>query len=196
MAPLLDYYLGLQSPWSYLGHERLLALANRRALQIRIRPLNFSLVFAQTGGVPVAKRSPQRQAYRLAELRRWSKRLEIPLNSKPAHFPTNDQRATAMVVAVRGRSQPDALRLAGAILKTVWADDGDIADRDTLEGIAEGLGLDGSACIDAVDDPDHLQTVEHDTRAAIARGVFGAPTYGLGSEFYWGQDRLEFIEAT
>jgi 2-hydroxychromene-2-carboxylate isomerase len=82
----VDYYLSLNSPWSYLGHERFMAMTAKSGATVRIRPVDFSLIFPKTGGLPVPQRSSQRQAYRLQELLRWRSFLNIPLNMQPAHW--------------------------------------------------------------------------------------------------------------
>ena len=93
MEKTIDYYLSLISPWSYLGHQRLISMAKEHDVGINIFPIDFSLVFPSTGGIPLPKRSPQRKAYRMQELIRWRDHLNIPLNLEPAFFPTNDKLA-------------------------------------------------------------------------------------------------------
>ena len=87
MAKVVDYYLIMISPWAYLGGPRLEEIARRRGAEVRVKPFDASVVFPATGGLPLAKRAPARQAYRLAELRRWRDHLAMPLTVEPAHFP-------------------------------------------------------------------------------------------------------------
>ncbi len=187
----IDYYLSLNSPWTYLGHDRFLALAARHGARVNVRPVDFGVIFPQTGGLPVGKRSPQRQAYRLRELDRWRTFLGVPLNLHPAHWPADDRIATGMVVAAR-EAGLDAAGLAGAYLRAVWAEERDIGDEATALAIAAEQGLDGARLRAGVDEG--IAQRDADSLAAIERGVFGAPSYVIGEEIFWGQDRLDFVE--
>jgi 2-hydroxychromene-2-carboxylate isomerase len=190
--PLIDYYLSLNSPWTYLGHERMLAVAARAEATVVPYLTDFSVVFPATGGLPLPKRSPQRQAYRLQELERWRTHLDMPLNLHPAHWPVDEVPAATMVIAAR-ESGADALGLAGSFMRAVWAEERDIAARDTQIEIAAGLGLDGAALLASAAADDHAATRRRESEQAIERGVFGAPTYVLGEQLFWGQDRIEFL---
>ena len=86
MSVVIDYYHSPQSPWSYLGHARLLAIADAAGARIDLWPVDLGQVFPVSGGVPLAKRAPQRQAYRLVELQRFATHLGLPLNLKPKFF--------------------------------------------------------------------------------------------------------------
>ena len=121
----VDYYLSLNSPWTYLGHERFMAMAARAGVTVNLRPVDFSLIFPKTGGLPVPQRPPQRQAYRMQELKRWRAFLDIPLNLQPAHWPADDKLATGLVIAAR-EAGLDAARLAGAYMRAVWAQERNI----------------------------------------------------------------------
>lgn len=192
MNKRIDYYLALQSPWTYLGHERLLSIAERHGAAVRAFPIDFGTVFPATGGLPLPKRSPERQAYRMMELRRWRDHLGVPLTLEPKFFPVDQNPASHMVIAARRRVDP-TLPLIGAILRAVWAEEKDIADGETLRAIAASCGLDAEALLSAAAGADNAETVASDTQAAIDRGVFGAPTYVYRDELFWGQDRLEFL---
>ena len=187
----IDYYLSLNSPWSYLGHDRFMAIAARAGAKVDIHPVDFGVIFPQTGGLPVGKRSPQRQAYRLQELARWRDYLNVPLNVHPAHWPADDLLATGMVIAAR-EAGLDAARLAGAFMRAVWAQQRDIGDEQTALAIAAEQGLDGEALREQA--AQGLALRDQDSLAAIERGVFGAPSYVIGEQIFWGQDRLDFVE--
>lgn len=190
----IDYYLSLQSPWTYLGHQRLSELAERHGARVVLHPLNLGIVFPATGGLPLPKRAPARRFYRLVELHRWSDYLSLPLNLEPSHFPADEKLAAAMVLAQQERDPAAALRLAGAVLRAVWAEERDIGARDTLLTLAARLDLDGTALLEAAADPRFAEHVDQDSKAAVARGVFGVPTYVFRDELFWGQDRLDFLD--
>src|SRR5580658_3504470 len=99
MERIVDYYFTPISPWTYLGHQRVGAMAERQGARIVVKPVDFAKVFAASGGLPLAKRPPQRQAYRLFELKRWRRFLDIPLNLEPAHFPAPAELASRLILA-------------------------------------------------------------------------------------------------
>ena len=194
MNKVIDYYCSLQSPWTYLGHQRLLDLAERHNASINIWPVDFGTIFPVTGGLPLPKRSPQRQAYRLQELKRWRDFLAIPLTLQPKYFPVSDRLGAGMVIALRDAKPQQALQLAGAILRAVWVEERDINDRDTLRIIADENQLDGNALLTESEQDKCSKVISNDSQAAIARNVFGAPSFVYQDELFWGQDRLDFLE--
>ncbi len=192
MAETVDYYLSLNSPWSYLGHRRFANLVESHGLDVRVHPVDFArVIFPATGGLPVGKRSPQRQAYRLVELERWRKYLDVELNIHPKFWPADETLGAGMVLAA---GSTDAVSLAGAILRAVWAEDRDIADRNTLLAIAGECDLDAEGLMTMAELDTVAQQRVTESEEAIERGVFGAPTYLFKGEPFWGQDRLDFLE--
>jgi len=188
----IDYYLSLISPWSYLGHQRLQDIATRHQATIKLWPVDFALIFPSTGGVPLPRRSPQRQAYRMQELQRWRDYLDLPLTLEPKHFPVSDKLAAAMVIKLREQQVVSALRLAGACLRACWVEEKDISDRNTLLAIASENQLDGEELLSAAEQAP--QIIAADSEAAVKRGVFGAPSYLYNKQIFWGQDRLDFLD--
>ena len=188
----IDYYLSLASPWSYLGHERLLKIAEEHQASISIYPVDLSIVLPATGGIPLPKRSQQRKDYRMQELTRWREFLEVPLTLQPKYFPVSDQIAAAMVLAVREKDANQAIQFAGCCLRAIWAEERDISDRSTLVSIAKENNVDGEALMEQ--EETMLSSRRADSEAAIKRGVYGAPTYIVEDEVFWGQDRLDFVD--
>lgn len=195
MPKVLEYYFAPPSPYAYLGHRRLVALAKQYNAQVEIRPCDFGKVFTVSGGLPLAKRAPQRQAYRLLELQRWSSFLGLPMNLQPKFFPVSGDAASQMIIATQlAHGTEVALALAGAIMTAVWADDKNIADTGTLAGLANQLDLDGAALVKSSVMPSIQAEYERYTEQAIAANIFGAPWYVVDGEGFWGQDRLDFVE--
>ncbi len=193
MPKIIDYYLTLISPWAYLGSRRFEEIATRHGAEVRVKPVDYGVIFPRTGGLPLAKRAPERQAYRLTELKRWREHLGMALNLHPKHFPVPDGLAACMVIAA-GERGGDALRLAHAALRAVWTEDKDLTDGATLERIAGATGHDGAALMAAAQEPATRARYEALSEEAIERGVFGAPTYVYKDELFWGQDRLDFLD--
>lgn len=192
----VDYYLSLTSPWTYLGHNRLLEIVADTGATVTPFEVSFrGTIFGKTGGLPVHKRAPQRQAYRLQELARWRDYLGIDLNVHPRYWPNDETIAANMVVVLRETdSVAAACKFAGLVMRAVWSEDRDIADSETLIDIANSAGVDGNGLISAAEDPSWASLRQSQTDAAIERGVFGAPCYCVEDQLYWGQDRLAFVE--
>ena len=191
----IDYYASLNSPWTHLGAARIEALAAKHGASMRIYPVDFGTIFPASGGLPLPKRAPQRQAYRLMELRRWRDFLGVPINIQPKHFPSSEALSAACVIALR-ETQGDApaIRLAHRVLRAVWQDELNPGDPATLATLITEIGLDADAVMKLGADPRWTERRTADTQAALDRGVFGAPSYVIGDEIFWGQDRLEFVE--
>ncbi len=194
MKKTVDYYFAPQSPWTYLGHERFAQIARAAGAAVRVLPVDLGQVFPLSGGLPLAKRAPQRQAYRLLELQRFSDHLKAPLNLKPKFFPVAGDDAAKVIIAVDLHDGSEAaLQMAGALLGAVWVRERHIADEKTLAELIAECGFDAARL-----EQSHSQQVaeryEANTQEAVAAGVFGAPTYMLDGEMFWGQDRLDFLE--
>jgi 2-hydroxychromene-2-carboxylate isomerase len=187
MEKIVDYYMTPSSPWTYLGHARFGEIAQRHGAVVRVKPVDYGVIFPQSGGLPLPKRAPQRQAYRLVELKRWGTQLGVPITIQPKHFPVN---ATAASCLVLGAPEAQRFALAGALLAALWTEEADIADADTLARIAARHGVDDAPAAITAGAP----LFSAMTDEALKRGVFGAPTYVVRDELFWGQDRLEFVD--
>ncbi len=193
MTPKIDYYFTATSPWSYFGHDRFMELASQHGAVLGWRPVNLGGVFAATGGLPLPKRAPARQRYRMVELKRWREVLSIPLNLQPAHFPTDPDLANRCVVAL-DQSGEDPSDFLARTYRAVWVFDRDIADEHTVEALLADAGHDARAIIAKARAEETGELYERYSAEAIERGVFGAPTYALNGEPFWGQDRLGLLE--
>ena len=195
MTVTVDYYLSLNSPWTYLGSAPFAEIAKRNNVTVNAKPAKFGPIFEQTGGLPLPKRSPQRRAYRLMELKRWREVRGVPLNLEPKHFPSDDTVATRLVIAAKLQGK-DAHRLSLELGRAVWEREESLADPDTMSSAAKRAGLDaGELRAGGPSDAELDALYEQYTQEALKAGVFGAPSYVLPSgEIFWGQDRLELLE--
>ena len=195
MTTTVDYYMTLTSPWTYLGSAPFAEIARRQNVAVNIKPCKFGPIFDQTGGLPLPKRSPQRRAYRMMELKRWREVRGVPLTLEPKHFPCDDTAATRLVIAAKLQGK-DAHKLSLELGRALWEREETFADQDIIASAAERAGLNAAALrasgpSDAELDALHTQY----TQEAVAVGVFGAPSFVLPSgEIFWGQDRLELLE--
>ncbi|GLQ08000.1 2-hydroxychromene-2-carboxylate isomerase [Sneathiella chinensis] len=193
MTIKIDYYVSLFSPWTFLGHQRISDLAQKYHADLNIIPVNFSKVFSETGGLPLPKRHPVRQAYRMQELIRWTRELGCDMNLEPKHFPVDQTTAVLMVIAAKEQGL-DAVKLAGAFMAGVWMDEMNLADADDCVAIANRAGMDGADLLSKSSNPDYMEQYLTNEKKAVAEGVFGAPSYVINGEIFWGQDRLFFVE--
>lgn len=195
MSATVDYYMTPVSPFTYMGHERLRQICRRHDARINLRVMDLGKVFPASGGLPLKDRPPQRRAYRMMELRRWREHLGLPMNLEPKFFPVPAEAAATLILAVQQRlgTEP-ALDVAGDCLRAIWAEDRDISDRATLHEIVAARGLDADALLAHATSAEIAAVYVMHSQEAIARGVFGSPTYGLGDELFWGQDRLDFLD--
>jgi 2-hydroxychromene-2-carboxylate isomerase len=191
-ARSIDYYDSMSSPWTYLGHVRFLDLARRFGLTVKHKPMDLLKVWSVSGGLPLKQRARQRQTYRHQELRRWKEFLGVPCNVEPAFHPVADRRACFLVIAAMARNA-DWEKLSYALLRAVWVEERNIADHATLAAIADENGMDGKALLAATEDAAVQAEYQANTDEAMARGVFGAPTYVFDDELFWGQDRLDML---
>jgi carboxymethylenebutenolidase len=195
MPKHVDYYVSLNSPWTYLASKRFEAIAAKHGAAVTIWPVDFGSVFAVSGGLPLPKRSPQRQAYRMMELKRWKQQLAIPLTLEPKFFPANELSAARCVTALREQDRmADAIKVAHAVLHALWVDEKNTGDPETLRSIIAGCGLDAAAVVKASEAPEIAAKRDAYTKHAIDQGVFGAPSFVIDGEIFWGQDRLEFVD--
>jgi 2-hydroxychromene-2-carboxylate isomerase len=194
LSTTIDYYFTPQSPWAYLGHQRFAQIAGAAGAAVRVLPVDFGKIFPVSGGLPLGQRAPQRQAYRLVELQRFSEHLQLPINRQPAYFPVAGDPAARLITAVdQADGSAAAMALAGAIFKAVWVQERNIADEQVLADILQEGGLDAGRLAES-HSPAIQQLYETRTRQAIDAGVFGAPSYVVGGEMFWGQDRLDLLE--
>lgn len=195
MSINIDTYFALNSPWAYLGNARLEEIAARRGCSVTMKPAKFADVFSQTGGVPLAKRSPARKAYRMMELKRWRDHLNIPILLEPK-YPLTDHLPAIRLIFASNNAGQNSVRFYTELGRAMWERDEDIADAGVLAAAVERAEL-NVAALDANACPleEANARLESNTADALAAGVFGAPSYVLpDGEIFWGQDRVEFLD--
>ena len=195
MRHSVDYYFAPQSPWAYLGHQRFQNILQKSGATVRVMPIDLGgKVFPISGGLPLGQRAPQRQAYRLTELARFSKWLGAPLHLKPTFFPVSGDDAAKLIIAVDMAAGANAaMAITGAILSAVWSQQRNIADEKTLVELLKEQNL-PATCLEQAYSQAAQERYETYTQMAIDVGVFGAPSYVVNGEIFWGQDRLDFVE--
>ncbi|SFM01909.1 2-hydroxychromene-2-carboxylate isomerase [Methylobacterium pseudosasicola] len=190
----ITYYFSFLSLWSYVGSLAFRDLVDRTGVHVLYKPVDLFAVFAAGGGKPVRERPLQRQAYRLVEMQRWRQIRDIPLVLHPKYYPADPSLAHRVLLAALDEGS-DVAAYVHAGLKAVWADERDIGNPDTVRRLAEESGLDGGRLLLRAEAQDLREREVDLTREAIGRQVFGAPFYFYRDEPFWGQDRLDLLEA-
>ena len=194
MARSIDYYFTSRSPWAYIGHAAVVATARRHGASIRYRPVDLDDVFPESGGLPLAKRHPLRQRYRMMELQRWRDRRGLALHLHPRFWPFDSSLADRTVLAVADAgADPDPL--LGRIFAGVFERELDLSDRAVLFTLLREAVHDADRVLARADGEPCCAAYESTGPIALAAGVFGSPSYVLDGEVFWGQDRIELLDA-
>jgi len=189
----IDVFLATSSPYVYLASARLPDIARRHNLRLVYRPLDAGALFGRTGGQALADRHESRRAYRLQELRRQSAKHGLPLNPKPRYFPVNSAPSSYALIAAQAGGGGDVDGLLHALCRALWAQDRNIADDDVIRDCLAQAGFDAGLA-----DRGLLlgaETYARNLHDAVEMGVFGVPFFIVGEEKFWGQDRLDDMEA-
>jgi 2-hydroxychromene-2-carboxylate isomerase len=194
MGRTVDYYMATVSPWTYLGHDRFVALCARHGAAINLRPVDLGRIFPVSGGFPLKQRAPQRQAYRLVELARWREHLGLPLNVQPKYGAAGGDLAARWIIAAGETDAEAALAFAGSVLRARWTEERDTADADVLSACAAAARFDPAALAERAGTAEVAARYDAFTQEAIAAQVFGVPWYVVDGEPFWGQDRLDFVD--
>jgi 2-hydroxychromene-2-carboxylate isomerase len=192
MSRSIDYYFSLQSPWAYIGHDLFTKVVSPYNLKVNYKPVVLVDLFSETGGLPLLKRHPVRQRYRMVELQRWRDKRGLNFHLQPEHWPFNARLADGLVIAtIEAGHDPDALlRRAYA---GVWEQQLKLNDADVLTRLADDSGLPGKQLIERAASDDIGAVYEQNRQDALDADVFGSPAYVLDGEVFWGQDRIELL---
>ncbi len=188
----IDYYFSLQSPWAYIGHDLFMEVTNHYEITVNFKPVVLVDLFSETGGLPLMKRHPVRQRYRMVELQRWRDKRGLSFHLQPKHWPFNARLADGLIIATieAGHNPEPLLRRCYA---AVWEQHLDLHDSDTLVRLADEAGLPGRQLVAAAASDAIGAIYENNRQDALAADVFGSPVYVLDGEVFWGQDRIELL---
>lgn len=193
MPRTIDYFFSSVSPWTFLGHGPVVEVARRHGTRLAIHPVSLGPVFAETGGLPLAQRAPQRQRYRIVELQRWRAKRGVDFHIHPAFWPFDGALADRTIIAAL-QAGHEVEALMARIFSGVWQRQENLADPQVLAAIADDVGLPGADLVAAAQGP-ATEAAYLDNRArAVAADVFGAPAYVLDGEVFWGQDRIALLD--
>ena len=192
MARQIDYYFSTQSPWAYIGHAMFEDLARANDLKVNYRPVTLVDLFSETGGLPLAKRHPARQRYRMLELQRWRDKRGLQFHLKPQHWPFNGRLADgAVIAAVEAGLNPEPF--LHRAYKGVWEQQIDLGNAATITKLVDEAGLPGAKLVARAASDEIGAVYDQNRLDAIDAGVFGSPAWVLEGEVFWGQDRIELL---
>jgi 2-hydroxychromene-2-carboxylate isomerase len=190
MPPRLEYFFDYVSPFSYLADSQLAGLMDRTGAELVYRPFLLGGVMKASGNAPPFT-VPNKGRYVSQDVGRWAARYGLPLEPNP-HFPINTvlpMRAALVLLEEGGFRE-----FHGAVFSAVWCEGANVGDADVLGGILEKAGLEAGAVLDRCQDPAVKDALRRNTDEAVERGAFGAPSFFVGGELFFGNDRLDFIE--
>ncbi len=191
----IEYFYSAHSSFAYLGSARLMEIARAANSRIIHRPIDLNRVVEATGPGWFGDRTPSRRAYFFGrDKAHWSEFRSVPImDRRPTHHDNDMTLANGMLIA--GLLQAVHIdRLAHGMLEAHWRDDADLANRETLAAIGAQVGLDSEPLLHAALSPETRAVYEANSEEAIRRSVFGSPTYFVGGDMFYGQDRLELVE--
>ena len=192
MPRQVDYYFSLSSPWAYIGHTAFCDVVATYGATVNHKPVVLVDLFSETGGLPLIKRHPVRQRYRMVELQRWRDKRGLKFHFQPKYIPLNARLADGVVIAaIEAGLDPDPfLRRA---FPAIWEQELNLADPATVIRIADDAGFPGTKLVERSGSAEIEAAYEKNRQDAIAADVFGSPVYVLDGEVFWGQDRIELL---
>lgn len=189
----IDYYLFPLSPFTYLAGGELEAIAARRGAVIRYKPVELFRIFAETGTALVKDRPVARQRYRLMDIARLARAKGMPIHLAPLYVPTNPVPASVAIITAQAAGGGNVGALVRGLLRAAWAEERDIAEDSVVRAALAEAGFDAALADRGM--LSGVETLGRNTDEALRRGVFGAPSYVVGEEIFWGQDRLALLDA-
>ena len=198
--PHINYYFTPISPWAYLGAARFREILDAKKADVTIHLVDYGTIFPQSGGLPLPKRAPQRLAYRMAELKRFRDFLGIPLVLEPTHFPSQSRLGTyASMAAIDLGGSHAGLHASEAIMAGLWTKNMNMDSQEDVQNVLDQVqdttGLSGRVILDHAQNMTDAydEKIKTDTEKALSENIFGAPSYVLDGEVFWGQDRLDLL---
>jgi 2-hydroxychromene-2-carboxylate isomerase len=190
MPRQVEFFFDVVSPTAYLAHKRLPAIVQRTGATLVHRPMFLGGVMQASGNRPPGTVAAKGK-WMNADLQRYAKKYDAPYVHNP-HFPVNTLSAQRGLTAWLGK--PEFPALLDAMFQATWRDQVNLGEKVEIARVAGLAGVDGAAFVAAAEDPVNKEKLKATTEEALARGVFGAPTFFVGDEMHFGQDRLEWVE--
>jgi len=191
MASELDFYFDVGSPAAYLAWTQIPKLAHDTGAKIHYRPFLLGGVFQATGNRSPME-VPAKSQWMRVDLQRFANRYGVPYRHNP-HFPINTLTLMRAAVGLQMRQPERLLPFGDAVYKAIWVDGRNMNDVAEVGRVLQEAGFDPQAVLALTQDPEVKEQLKAVTQQAVARGVFGAPTFFVGDQMFWGQDRIDFV---
>jgi len=191
MSTSVDFYFDFGSPAAYLAWTQLPKICADSAATLNYKPMLLGGVFQATGNrAPISV--PLKGSYLFEDLGRFARRYGVAFRPNP-HFPVNTITLMRVASGLQMRADPRFEGFVKALFEAMWINAKNLADPDTLAGVLAAAGLNAAELMALAAEPAVKDQLRANTEAAVARGIFGAPTMFVGNQMYWGQDRLDFV---
>ena len=190
MSKKIEFLFDVGSPTAYLAWSQLPAICERTGAELVYTPVLLGGIFKATGNNPPGA-VPAKGMYMMRDLARYSARYQVPLTMNP-HFPVNTLMAMRLATAALDSDQRDTV--LAALFEGLWLREKNLADIDVLGRTLADAGLDPQEWAARAQDQAVKDRLKATTEEAVERGVFGAPTFFVGDDMFFGQDRLDFVE--
>ncbi len=191
MAKTFEYYFDFGSPASYLAFTQLPTLAAQTGASAVLKPMLLGGVFQATGNHSPAT-IPAKGAYTFTDFSRFAKRYGVPLATNP-NFPINTLMLMRAAIGLQMTDPARFMPYCEAIYRAIWVDSKNMNDPATVGQVLANAGFDPAAILALANAQTTKDALKAATEAAVARGVFGAPTFFVDGAMFWGQDRLDFV---
>jgi len=189
----IDFYFDFSSPYGYLASTRINTLAARHHRRVTWRPILLGPMFKAAGTAPLVG-VPLKGPYSVRDFLRTARFLQIPY-TQPATFPIGTQNAARTFYWIADRDVGKAQLFAAACYATYFGQGIDISSGENIADIAVALGEDRAAVLAAIADPVIKERLKNEVDSALAKGVFGSPFIIVDGEPFWGNDRLDQVDA-
>ena len=193
MTNIIDYYFATPSPWAYFATPRIKKIEEKYNLKINWKPCNLAEIFSINGTAAVKDRPQPVQINRINELKRWSQYLNIPNSIHPKYFPV-DPTISHKIIIIAQNKNIDPFNITFAFMKSVWAEEKDISDEETIKNICKQNNMPSDLIIEEANSEEINNQYKKNTKEALKKNVWGSPTFIYNNELFWGQDRIEFLE--
>jgi 2-hydroxychromene-2-carboxylate isomerase len=189
----IDYYFYSASPFTYLGHQAIVDVAEKHGAKLNVKPVNLMALWAESGAVPPGQRPPVRQRYRLVELQRVADFRGLPINKQPAHFPVDATLADCTIAAIVA-ADANPLAYMNDLFAATWVHEQDASDEATIASLLEQNGFDSEVILASAKSETIAAIREQNSKDAVAADAVGVPAYVVEGEVFWGQDRIEMLD--
>ena len=193
MTASLDYYFSMVSPWAYIGHDAFHDVVSRHGVAVNYKPMALLEAFDRTNTARLPDRHQTRKDYRMLELQRWREKRGLDFNLQPAHWPFPFETADRMVIAATGAGQNPAGFIRN-VFKGAWEEERNMSEEAELVAAADAAGLSCLELLEAAKSDATAEVYRANTEEFLEIGGFGAPSWFLNGEMFWGQDRLDLLE--